>query len=98
MGYEEKRKGKEPVPVELLESLNIPKKLLKYMNEEQRHTYLKMQLHGWKLKFIRRPLSQKPICVFTDANETSLAVIENDGTFNKYPDIPLRSAKNRAKE
>ena len=46
MEYEEKRNGKKPIPGDLLESLGIPKKLLRYMNKEQRHTYLKMQLHG----------------------------------------------------
>ncbi|MEA1890265.1 MAG: hypothetical protein U9N50_10860 [Pseudomonadota bacterium] len=90
MEFGEKRNGKTPIPDELLESLHIPKKLLKYMNKKQRHTYLKMQIHGWRLKFIRHPLSQNPVCVFTDQKGTMLAVIENDGTFNKYPDFPLR--------
>ncbi|MFW2438836.1 MAG: hypothetical protein ACN4GR_05635 [Arenicellales bacterium] len=87
----EKRDGKKPIPDELLEYQDIPEKLLKYMNKEQRHTYLKMQLHGWRLKFIRRRLSKRPVCVFTDPKQTTLAVIEVDGTFNKYPNVQLRS-------
>ena len=86
----EKRNRKKPIPDELLEFQDIPEKLLKYMNKKQRHTYLKMQLHGWRLKFIRRPFLQRPVCVFTDPKESTLAVIEEDGTFNKYPNVPLR--------
>ena len=95
MEHDEKRSGKKPIPDDLLESLEIPKKLLRYMNKEQRHTYLKMQLYGWRLKFIRRPLSQKPVCVFTDPKGTALAVIEEDGTFNKQPKLSLRGAGKR---
>jgi len=92
MEFGEKRNGKKPIPDELLEHQDIPKKLLRYMNKEQRHTYLKMQMHGWRLKFIRRRLLKRPVCVFTDPKETTLAVIEEDGTFNKYPNVPLRGA------
>ena len=86
----DKRNGKKPIPDELLEHQDIPNKLLRYMNKEQRHTYLKMQIHGWRLKFIRRPLLKRPVCVFTDPKGTMLAVIEEDGTFNKYPNVTLR--------
>jgi hypothetical protein len=94
---EEKRNRINPIPDELQEPVNIPEKLLKYMNKQQRHTYLKMQIHGWRLKFIRRPLFRKPVCVFTDPKETILAVIEEDGTFNKQPRFLFRSADKRAK-
>ena len=79
---EEKRKGIKPVPGDPL----------KYMNEAQIYTYQRMQADGWHLKFIRRPLFQRPVCIMTDQEKTALAVLEENGTLNKHPDIQLRSA------
>jgi len=79
---EGKRKGIKPVPGDPL----------KYMNEAQIFMYRRMQAYGWHLKFIRRPLFQRPVCVMTDPKKTALAVLEEDGILNKRPDIQLRSA------
>ena len=63
----------------------------KYINEEQLMVYRRMQAFGWHVKFIRRPLFQRPVCVLTDPDETTLAVIEADGTLNKSSEITLRN-------
>ena len=78
MGHEEKRKGIKPVPDDPL----------KYLNEAQVFTCHRMQSYGWRIKFIRRPLFQSPVCFMTDADEIMLAVIERDGFINRHPDIP----------
>lgn len=80
MDHEEKRKGTKPVPDEPLE----------YLNEAQRFTYHRMKASGWRIKFIRRPMYQNPVCVMTDSDDTVLALIERNGFLNKNPDIPLR--------
>ena len=82
MEQEEKRKGIKPVPSDPL----------KYMNEAQVFTYRRMQTFGWHLKFIRRPLFQRPVCIMTDPEQAVLALIEENGMLNKNPDIQLRSA------
>jgi hypothetical protein len=81
MDHEEKRKGTKPVPDEPLE----------YLNEAQRFTYHRMKASGWRIKFIRRPMFQNPVCVMTDPDDTTLAVIERNGFLNRRPDIPLRN-------
>jgi hypothetical protein len=80
MEHEEKRKGIKPVPDDPLG----------YLNEAQRFTYHRMKASGWRIKFIRRPMYQNPVCVMTDSDDTSLALIERNGFLNKNPDIPLR--------
>ena len=81
MEYEEKRIGLNPIPSDLLE----------YLNEAQLYTYHRMTTLGWRIKFIRRPMHQSPVCCMTDSNEITLALIEGNGFLNTQPDIPLRS-------
>ncbi len=85
MEQEDKRKGLKPVP-------DNP---LGYLNEAQQFTYRRMAESGWRIKFIRRPMYQRPVCVMTDSDETMLALIEQNGFLNKKPDIQFRSDKNR---
>ena len=68
----------------------VPDNFHQLLNEKQSTRYHNLQLSGWKCKFIRRPLFQRPVCVMTNSEETRLAVIEEDGTFNMQCDIPLR--------
>lgn len=80
--------------MELLERRNgtkaVPNDLHQLLNEKQSTKYHNLELHGWKCKFIRRPMFQRPVCIMTNSEETQLAVIEEDGTFNIHSDIPLR--------
>jgi len=50
-----------------------------------------MQADGWRIKFIRRPVLQRPVCILTDPEKTAYALIEDDGILNKPPDLPQRS-------
>ena len=72
MVHKERRKGIAPVPDDPL----------KYLNDAQLITYRRMQAVGWNIKFVRRPLFQRAICVLTNAEETILAVIEESGLLN----------------
>jgi hypothetical protein len=88
MEYKEKRKGIKPIPDDPLG----------YLNEAQLFTYHRMTAVGWRIKFIRRPMYQSPVCFMTDSGEAALALIEQNGFLNQQPDIPLRSDENRVKE
>ena len=88
MVHKEKRKGIKP----------IPDNPLGYLNDAQQFTYRRITASGWRIKFIRRPMYQNPVCVMTDPDETMLALIEKNGYLNKQPDIPLRSNERCAKE
>ncbi|MGD8620216.1 MAG: hypothetical protein PVH54_13655 [Gammaproteobacteria bacterium] len=76
----EQRIGKPPVPENLEETLN----------EEQIFTLRRMEVFGWELKFIRRPLFQDvlPVLFHTDSNQ--FGVLENDGTLNMQRDLNVR--------
>ena len=82
MNKSENRVGKKPVP----------KDVLQYMNPDQLLTYRGMQAFGWHLKFVRRPLFQRPVFVMTRPDSEELAVIEENGEFNREHDIPLRNS------
>jgi hypothetical protein len=76
----EQRIGKPPVPEILEETLN----------EEQLFTLRRMEVFGWELKFIRRPLFQDvlPVLFHTDSNQ--FGVLEDDGTLNMQRDLNVR--------
>ena len=82
MEYEEKRWGTDP----------IPGGFQNLLNEEQIDVFRGVQSNGWHIKFIRRPLFQRPVCVLTNSEETIFAVLEESGTLNKHPDIQIRSS------
>ena len=88
VAYKERRKGTLPVPDDPL----------KYLNAEQLFTCRRMQALGWKIKFIRRPLYQRVICVLTNQDESLLAVIEQNGMLNKHPYISFRDAEIRVEK
>jgi hypothetical protein len=76
----EQRIGKPPVPENLEETLN----------EEQIFTLRRMEVFGWELKFIRRPLFQDvlPVLFHTDSNQ--FGVLEDDGSLNMQRDLNVR--------
>jgi hypothetical protein len=80
MEFQERRKGTKAVPDDLHQLLS----------EKQSAKFQNLELHGWKCKFIRRPLFQRPVCIMTNSNETQLAVIEEDGTLIINSDIQMR--------
>ena len=81
MEYEHKRGEVDPVP----------DNLVKYLNEAQLMTYHGVERFGWYIKFIRRPLFQRSVCVLSDPEGTMIAVLEDDGSINENADIQLRT-------
>jgi len=76
-----KRVGKQPVPDNVHH----------IMNPDQLLTYRGMQAFGWHLKFVRRPLFQRVVFMMTHPDRDELAVIEENGAFNKEHDITVRN-------
>ena len=77
---DEKRTGIKPVPDDVIS----------FMNEEQLIAYHSLERFGWYIKFIRRPMFQRPVCVMSNPDGTVNAVLEDDGTINESPDIIIR--------
>ena len=77
---DEKRTGIKPVPDDVIS----------FMNEEQLIAYHSLESFGWYIKFIRRPMFQRPVCVMSNPDGTVNAVLEDDGTINESPDIIIR--------
>ena len=50
-----------------------------------------LEIFGWRLAFVRRPLFQAPIPVLFDRGDTRYVVIEEDGTLNEQPTLTLRA-------
>lgn len=68
----------------------VPDNELKYMNHDQIVSYRSVERFGWYIKFIRRPLFQRPVIVLSNPDGSILAVLEDDGTINENPDIVIR--------
>ena len=68
----------------------VPDDQLSFMNDEQKMAYRSMERFGWPIKFIRRPLFTRPVCVLSNPEGNKLAVLEEDGTINEDSDIPMR--------
>ena len=56
-----------------------------YLNADQMNTYIRLQEIGWKMYFIRRPLSGKPTVVMNNNVDTRIGVIEQNGNFTVNP-------------
>ena len=49
-----------------------------------------LEIFGWRLAFVRRPLFQAPIPVLFDRDGTRHVVIRDDGTLDEHPALKLR--------
>ena len=76
----EKRKGKDPIPVNTRG----------YLNDLQLASLEKFERYGVYLKYIRRPLFQDPVVIVTDQDEKSVGVLSNDGNIDMESGIILR--------
>ncbi len=81
MEYEHTRGEVDPVPTNIM----------KFLNEDQLMAYHSVERFGWSIKFIRRPLFQRPVCVLSNPEGTKLAVLETDGNINENAEIQLRA-------
>lgn len=50
-----------------------------------------LEIFGWRLAFVRRPLFQAPVPVLFDREDTRHVVILEDGTLDERPVLPLRT-------
>ncbi|MFO1495035.1 MAG: hypothetical protein U1F26_10270 [Lysobacterales bacterium] len=64
--------------------------LERLLNPSQLDTLRSLEHFGWELKFVRKPLFQKPVPVVFDGDRRSFAVIEEDGTLNEKPAFTIR--------
>ena len=68
----------------------VPDDQISFMNPDQIAAYRGVERFGWYIKFIRRPLFQRPIVVLSNPDSTVLAVLENDGTINEEHGLVIR--------
>jgi hypothetical protein len=69
----------------------LPADIFYYLNEVQRIALQSLANFGWQLAFIRRPLFMAPMVVVKNAEQTKLAVLEDDGSVNMAPHIKWRN-------
>ena len=80
MEQDDRRVGKKAVPDELPD----------FLNDQQLLAYRGMERFGWYIKYIRRPLFQRQVCILSNPEGTVLAVLEDNGNINQQPDITIR--------
>ena len=56
-----------------------------HLNGDQMKTYTRMHEIGWKMYFIRRPVSGSPTVVMNNNVDTRIGVIEQNGNFTVNP-------------
>lgn len=78
--WEEKRKDMVPVPDNLDELLN----------PHQLRALRQIEVFGWQLHFVRRPLFQEPVPVILSPEGDKYATLELDGRINMTPDSAMR--------
>ena len=78
---QEKRNGDKPVPNNATEMLN----------QQQILALRQIEVFGWRLQFIRRPLLQELIAVVADGHDMKkIAILEANGRINMEPNISVR--------
>lgn len=76
----ERRRSASPAVPDLREGLAPP----------QLVTLEALEIFGWRLAFVRRPLFQAPIPVLFDRDGARHVVIRDDGTLDEHPTLTLR--------
>lgn len=77
---DERRKGEKSVPDDYKN----------YMNDAQMAQLHAIENFGWDLKYVRHPLFQECVIIVTNADGSSIGVLEDDGRLNLEPDIKIR--------
>jgi len=67
----------------------IPRNYLRYLNEDQVNTYIRMKESGWRMYFIRRPRLRKHTIAMINNAGTSIGVIQQSGLFAFNP-MPIK--------
>lgn len=79
-GHHDRRKGLNPIPLNLRE----------FLSDDQRRSIRQLESFGWRLAFVRRPLFQDTVVVMCNSDSTAFSVVEEDGTVNEQSDLLLR--------
>ncbi len=69
----------------------VPDKLNETLNELQMLALRRIESFGWELRFVRRAGLPNPIPVVSNAEGTTIGVLEEDGRVSLEHDIRLRS-------
>ncbi|MBZ0105172.1 MAG: hypothetical protein K8H84_06035 [Sulfuricella denitrificans] len=69
----------------------VPDNLKEFLNELQLLALHRIESFGWELKFVRRPDSRHAIPLVSNAEGTTIGVLEEDGRVNLEHDVRLRS-------
>jgi len=56
-----------------------------HLNVDQMKTYIRMHETGWKMYFIRRPVSGKSTVFMNNNDDTRIGVIDQNGNFTVRP-------------
>lgn len=68
----------------------VPDKLNEVLNELQMMALRRIESFGWELRFVRRPSFQHPIPVVSNAEGTTIGVLDEDGKVNLEHEVRLR--------
>ncbi|PWB58412.1 MAG: hypothetical protein C3F18_02365 [Nitrosomonadales bacterium] len=68
----------------------VPDNLNQVLNELQMMALRRIESFGWELRFVRRPSLKQPIPVVSNAEGTTIGVLEEDGRVNLEHDVRLR--------
>ncbi len=68
----------------------VPDNLNQFLNELQMMALRRIESFGWELRFVRRPDMQLAIPVVSNAEGTTIGVLEDDGRVNLEHEVRLR--------
>lgn len=68
----------------------VPDNLNQFLNELQMMALRRIESFGWERRFVRRPDMQLAIPVVSNAEGTTIGVMEDDGRVNLEHEVRLR--------
>jgi len=71
----------------------IPDSVAGYLNELQQAILGTVEKYGWRLKFVRRSISEPPVIVIEDKEGKEVGVLEDNGAINYESGIVIREDK-----
>ena len=60
------------------------------LTAEQASAIATLELFGWELRFVRRPLFRDPVPVLFEKNGTRWLVVDGDGNLDENPGFEIR--------
>ena len=66
--------------------------LRRELNQDQLLALTELEKFGWELKFIRKPMFQRPVPVVFDSDRKHYAVLKDDGTLDESPGFDIRKS------